>query len=275
MALYNKCTNAIAIQHGIAWDIPHEKKSFLNSIKALLQIIRKTRIINKVKKMVCVDYNYWNWIKASAPFSKYSNKLVVIPNFAIVPKEFPKRSTPSNKINICFARRFETYRGTRLMKDAIFLLSNEPNFDRMSFYFAGNGSDEEYLKSAFINFNNVFFTSYSPQESYEFHSDMDIAVIPTIGSEGTSLSALEAMASGCALITTAVGGLSNIIIDEYNGLITEDNCFSLAKCIKELVDDSKKRLIIAQNGWNVVDKAFSVAKWKKDWLDLVATFFAN
>ncbi|WP_420491566.1 glycosyltransferase [Neobacillus drentensis] len=40
-----------------------------------------------------------------------------------------------------------------------------------------------------------------------------------LGSEGTSLSLLEAMAAKCAEIATNVGGMTNIILDNYNGLI--------------------------------------------------------
>ena len=47
----------------------------------------------------------------------------------------------------------------------------------------------------------------------------DIVLIPTKAAEGTSLSCLEAMASGRAVIAGCVGGLSDLIVDGYNGLL--------------------------------------------------------
>ena len=57
---------------------------------------------------------------------------------------------------------------------------------------------------------NAGFEFYSV-DSYEkmpaIYQGADICVIPSIGSEATSLACLEALASGCAVVATNVGGL--------------------------------------------------------------------
>ncbi|WP_350563863.1 glycosyltransferase family 4 protein, partial [Psychrobacter sp. CAL346-MNA-CIBAN-0220] len=64
---------------------------------------------------------------------------------------------------------------------------------------------------------------YGPNESFSVHKCQHIAIIPTLGSEGTSLSMIEAMAAGCMVISSNVGGLSNLIINGFNGRLVMPN----------------------------------------------------
>ncbi|MGR4357642.1 glycosyltransferase [Escherichia coli] len=65
--------------------------------------------------------------------------------------------------------------------------------------------------------NSVYQTSYKSEDSIHFHQQYDIAIVPSIGSEGTSLSLLEAMSAKCLVIATDIGGMTNIILDGFNG----------------------------------------------------------
>ena len=46
------------------------------------------------------------------------------------------------------------------------------------------------MKAQLVDYSNVHFISYKSNESLLIHLDKDIAVVPTVGSEGTSLSLL-------------------------------------------------------------------------------------
>ena len=116
---------------------------------------------------------------------------------------------------------------------------------------------------------NVHFISYSPEESLTIHQCHDIAVVPTCGSEGTSLSLLEAMAAGCAVIASNVGGMTNIILDGYNGLMISPDVDELAMALLRLIDDIALRTRIAQKGRETVIESFSFEKWKTKWLQLI------
>lgn len=260
---------SIAIQHGISWDVPLKEGIYnLNYLKKCIKAWKRIKVLQYANKLVCVDYNFINWIRAIVPYCK--SEMIAIPNFTRIPeKEVQKHD--SKTINIIFARRFFEYRGTKVFANVIEKVINERS--NVFVTFAGEGEDEAYLKNRFKKYENVTFIKYNADESLLIHKDQHIAVVPTIGSEGTSLSLLEAMASGCAVIATDVGGMTNIIIDEYNGLmVSAGNEQKLYEAVLALIDDQTKRKYLADNGYNTVKNAFSYEKWKLHWKEVIESF---
>lgn len=253
---------SISIQHGIYWDVPISK--FISKTKFLFSFINKARQAwdtisrcSKVDTLVCVDYNFVNWYRALTPFSKVN--MITIPNFTKIPQFINKQS---EKPTIIFARRFYQYRGTRLFADAISLLIKEHD---VNVIVAGEGPDKTYLETKLGNYENVRFISYQSSESLEIHKRCDIAVVPTTGSEGTSLSLLEAMASSCAVICTNVGGMTNIVLDHFNGIVISPEVSQLYQALKEVVEDVKLRNELSKNAYNTVYASFCLDKWKEEW----------
>lgn len=252
----------IAIQHGISWDVPYKNKSYFlcylkKSYKAWLRINQ----IKTVDQLVCVDHNFINWMRAVSPYCKV--KTVAIPNFTRIPVNGYQKKD-SQTINIIFARRFFWYRGTKVFANAIEKIITERS--NLIVTFAGEGEDEVYLEGRFSQYSNVRFIKYNSGDSLAIHSDKHIAVVPTVGSEGTSLSLLEAMASSCAVVCTDVGGITNIIIDGYNGLMVsagDEN--QLYDAILTLIDNREIMNKIAINSYETVKDAFSFERWAEKW----------
>lgn len=264
------CKRVIGIQHGISWDIPN--KNIGNSYFAYLKdFVRKTRnawerikCIRNANKIVCVDYNFVNWYRAIVPYSQTS--FTVIPNFTAIPEE--REYEDKTDVKIIFARRFFTYRGTRLFANVVERILQK--YNNVSVTFAGEGPDEEYINNKFKNNSKVTITKYNSNESLAIHSHHDIAVVPTIGSEGTSLSLLEAMASGCVAICSNVGGMTNIILDGFNGIMfdpyNEDNLYN---AIEKVINDKEFRLRLARNGYMTAREAFSLEIWQERWSNVI------
>lgn len=264
----NSFEKSICIQHGIAWDYGKKERDkrfyinlFINSLKNIGRINR----LNYAKNVVCVDYNFLNWYRSQVQFN--NTNLNVIPNFVNIDDDINLRKN-NEIVKIIFARRFETYRGSRIFSDAIkdVLLKRE----NIEITFAGNGSDEEYLKSVFYNVKNVKFIKYDATESLKIHEQYDIAVIPSIGSEGTTLSLLEAMASKCAIIASNVGGITNVIIDGYNGILIKPNSKFLEDKLIELIDNYYLREELSLRAYDTVKSAFSYDSWEKKWLEIIS-----
>lgn len=263
----NKAKHSIAIQHGIAWDIcKQEEVSYISNILAIgrnaLGSIVKYNRYKKSSNLVCVDYNFVNWYRTQV--KHIDNALFVIPNFAHVEQEIAQREGP---VSVIFARRFVEYRGTRIFADAIKqVLADYP---AICVTLAGEGPDEKWLKNNLADYPQVKFICFTAEESVAVHSKHHIAVVPTWGSEGTSLSLLEAMAAGCAVICTNVGGMTNIVIDGYNGKIVNPDVQSLVAAIEKLIADEALRQKIAQHGNETVQYGFSYDKWKSAWMDTI------
>lgn len=267
----NPFKHTIAIQHGINWDMPRAK-----SRPAFIMQLSKARrnfiIIHKVcnaDTVVCVDYNFVNWIRAQS--DKVDPNTVVIPNYTRIAAPINK---PSGKINIIFARRFWWYRGTRIFASAIKKILSE--YDNIEVTVAGGGPDEELLHKELDAYSNVHFTSYKSDESMAIHADKHIAVVPTVGSEGTSLSLLEAMSAQCAVVASNVGGMTNIILDGYNGLlIPAGNVDGLYESIKYLIDNPSECQQIANKGYDTVKCSFSYEKWRLRWEKVINDFILD
>lgn len=266
----HKFKKSISIQHGIYWDIPtiHDKQIIypLDTCLRMFQTMQEIKRQKLVSKIICVDYNYINWYRTQTTNRKLN--YAVIPNFSKLLQI--KRKENSEKVRIVFARRFETIRGVDILKD-IFpdILHKYPNVELT---IAGGGSREKELHEEFDEFSQVTFTQYKPSESIEFHKKFDIAVVPTIGSEGTSFSLLEAMADKCAVICSDVGGMSNIILDKFNGRIVRPMSQDFREAIEELIENRDLRNRYGNNAYKTVKDSFSQSKWEESWKKIIMEF---
>lgn len=274
MSIKTKAHNVIVIQHGVAFDIPGYmisgfwgKTHFLQYVNKFLRCERNVMRFNNVQNTVCVDYNYYNWLKTIGTI--YPGKAVrVIPNYAssIISREDldSKLTRIKSEKKVIFARRFVDYRGTMLFANVAKRLLQE--YKNVIFTFAGSGPLEKNIRDMFIGESRVKFTSFKPDESVQFHYDYDIAVVPTIYSEGTSLSLLEAMAAGCLPIATYVGGMSNIVLDGYNGLLVypdEDSIYNSILYAINMNKDSFNKMV--GNAYDTIVYSFSKSKWEISW----------
>ena len=278
MDIKSKAKNVISIQHGIAFDIPGNlvtgfwgKNVILQHINKFLRCLKNVFRLYNTRNTVCVDYNYYNWFRTLGTISDKHN-VMVIPNYTsqlLLIEEFENKISKSKKIKkIVFARRFVEYRGTLMFANSVRRLLSERNDIEITF--AGSGPLKETIEKMFAGDERVHFSSFSASETIEFHKEFDIAVVPTIFSEGTSLSLCEAMAAGCLGISTHVGGLTNILIDNYNGFLCAPSENSLYETISKALDlssDEYERIV--RCGYNTVKYGFSADLWSKKWLMMI------
>ena len=109
----------------------------------------------------------------------------------------------------------------------------------------------------------------------EIYQISDIVVIPTVHSEGTSLSCIEAMASGCAVIATNVGGLTDLIINEFNGLLIDPYWAAVKESIVRLVNNPEFRLKLGKTAYETAFSSFRKELWNQAWSNLLAKVLAQ
>ena len=98
-----------------------------------------------------------------------------------------------------------------------------------------------------LNINkNTLFTGWR-NDLPLIYASLDILVCSS-DNEGTSVSVIEAMASGCTVVTTKVGGHPDIIDNGNNGyLIEPQNIDSLTNKILEILNAPEKYLHLGEN----------------------------
>lgn len=275
--------NVIHIQHGIAFDDStyykdkeqHLIKRYKYRFDRLHNCIKSIKRFQHVKNTVCVDYNFFNWYRTMGTIYP-DNHLCVIPNYS---GNFISESEVEHKLNnrnksksIIFARRFFDYRGTLLFAEVAERLLKE--FPDIEIAFAGDGPLKDKLLARFQKEERVSIFSYMAKDSVQIHQRYDIAVVPTIYSEGTSLALCEAMAAACFPIATHVGGMTNIILDEYNGFLSYPDIERFHQaCRKALLLSDDAFNTICLNAYHSARCSFSREKWEKTWYEYIERLF--
>lgn len=131
----------------------------------------------------------------------------------------------------------------------------------------GFGPEEENLKRLVqdltLNEYIEFLGKVPNSELPKYYASADIFVLPSIvdsrgDTEGLGVVLLEALASGCAVIGSEVGGITDIIRHRQTGLLTEQkNPNDLAKNINELIENTKLREELANGGHKHTIEMFS------------------
>lgn len=105
----------------------------------------------------------------------------------------------------------------------------------------------------------------------EVYKMSDISLIPTLYSEGTSLSCLEAMSTENIVVTTRIGGLTDLVINGLNGYQIEPNKEALLKQLEYIIDNFDKQKEIRRNAL-MTAKAFNKELWKNKWKEVIKEF---
>ncbi|WP_153915102.1 glycosyltransferase family 4 protein [Shewanella sp. TC10] len=262
----------IAIQHGVSWDKPRGSSSrFTQIVSSFANQMKYLSYTDKSDALVCVDHNYVNWYRTW--LNTDNTKVKVIYNFfhqKILEEALSNKWQPiqlEKSINIIIARRFVDYRGVGMIAPVIARLTQR--YPNVKVTFAGEGPLESELSALFNDNNQVQITQYKPEDSFQVHQDQHIAVIPTLGSEGTSLSMIEAMAAGCLVISSNVGGLSNLVINGHNGHLIMPDVNEFEAVISKAISDIETSSRFARQGYLSIKDVCSFEHWQHQWVQLI------
>ena len=263
---------SIGISHGISWDnvsnnYSYGKDYFWENKKIYLDGA------SYCSKMISVDTNTANWFQ-TVDYNLGNKKIHVIPNYVNVDEFKPRKDylISKDKIIITYPRRLYEPRGLYIVLDTIdYILEHYKNVE---FHFVGKGFEEDTNNiDKMINKYKGRIKRYSmpPERMKEVYKYTDISLIPTLWSEGTSLSCLEAMASGNLVIATRIGGLTDLVINGYNGYLIEPSSDSLKETLVNVLDNFHNQSDIRKNGVEVA-KAFNKNLWKEKWKKEINSF---
>lgn len=257
---------SISISHGIFWDFTHHAYRVMKETDRKEFMRRHLYGFTAPDVCVAVDSNVRKVLAAIEPGSE--SKVRIIYNFVDTSKFVPKEKDWEG-IRVLFPRRLTLIRGCNEFIKA----SRElPNYQ---FLAVGQSHNEELQRQTeewgrtTPNIRFVWKPMHGMEEVYQ---QADIAVIPTRASEGTSLSCLEAMSCGLPIITTPVGGLGDLIIDGYNGLIFDPNHDDLTDYIRYLAENPDARAVFGKRNRQMAEECFDISFWKERWRKVIRRF---
>ena len=181
----------------------------------------------------------------------------------------PSPSTPQ-PLKICFAGLQMSSKGPHTLLEALAVLKNKniPTYCML----AGGVFQENYLK-AMLRFidtqglqNSVqFVPQLTRAQLSRFFRLHHICVFPSIQPEAFGIVAAEAMASGLALVSSAVGGAAEVFQDGISGLsFRAGDAKSLAAQLERLWRNPMLLETLQKNGEQRAREQFSVQQSAKD-----------
>lgn len=262
----------IGISHGVSWD--NKASKYTKGINSALLdgVIAATKNCNR---LISVDTNTPNFFQ-TIDYS-LGNKIETIFNYVDTDKFKPRENfdITREKIVILYPRRLYEARGFYLVLDIMDSILQ--NYNNVEFHFVGRGNDSD-IKKAIEKVKKwegrVFWYYKSMDEMSSIYKNADITIIPTLYSEGTSLSCIEAMASGNAVIGTRIGGIPDLITDGYNGYLIEPNSIALKEAIEKLINDRENMISLKRKALETA-QAFSKEKWQLKWYNVFNSFIKN
>ena len=264
---------SLSVSHGIYWDHP--------SIDALLPTVddraewqrRLCLAIGGVRRVVSVDTATIDWVRATWP--QLAAKFAYVPNFVDLDAYRPGDGDRPGPFRVLFPRRATTVRGIHEAGQAAeWLLRDVPDAE---VHFVGRAHDdalERRLTFWAQGRERLYYYWLPPHLMALAYRYADVAWIPTKACEGTSLSCLEAMASGCAVVTTTVGGLSDLVQDGYSGLLVEPTARALREATNRLYADARLRRRLGAHAREVAE-TFGLDRWQRGWAAAIEDAFGR
>jgi hypothetical protein len=213
-------------------------------------------IIGPSKELTPIEYNknsytIYNGVDLNTFYKlSYEEKKLIRKKYNISEDDF---------VILC-PRRWAPTKGVIYLVESIVKYNYGKNF---KFLFAGSDYDG-YIK--YTNKINKMIESsgkieqiiklgnLSIEKMQEVYNIADVVVIPSL-MEAVSLSALEAMATGTPVISTNVGGMSELIKNEVNGiLINPKSPEEIYKAIMKLKNNHELYSLISENSLETAKK---------------------
>ncbi|EFM08363.1 glycosyl transferase group 1 [Paenibacillus curdlanolyticus YK9] len=263
---------SIGISHGINWDhcaIAAETKDGVAA--ALRQAMRS------LERVVSVDSHFLTYARSVCVYED-TDKVIRIPNSVDTSRYLPAAhgsGRPRTRgLRVLVPRRLSYERGVITMM----LVADELLRERSDLVieFAGELVEGTDIADAF----RLWYGTHPAKERIEqrtypmdgmhaAYGKADIVVIPTIFSEGTSLSCLEAMSCGVPVVATNVGGLNDLIIDGLNGRLVPPASAALLAAIRELLGDPAQRRKLGKLARETA-RTFDASLWRARWTAVLA-----
>lgn len=260
----------ITTSHGIMFN--HcEKNNFLNPIESLDRF--KSWIRNSTHTISC-DTDTMHLMSVYYP--ENIKKMTYIPNYVDLNKFTPKEKKDDGIFRILYPRRLQHARGYHTLMSAADILLDK--YQNIEILFIGKGNKAEtddlhnWMQKKDKRVKHYEYKYYQMPSAYD---NVSVGLVPTAYSEGTSLSCLELLASNVLPITTWVGGLSDIVQPNVNGIVIQPNNPSeLIKAIEYVMNNPLEVNRMRDNGLRMI-KSFSKEIWEKRITDVVKKVYGE
>lgn len=175
-------------------------------------------LLNKAKMIVSPSYFFKDVLLREFPFLT-EEKIFVSPSGGIDSSFYHNESkAKNNSFTIGYVSRISAAKGWDTLLESLSVLVKTID---CRLIVAGRGTQMKEFKIMIQNLGLSDYVNYVGPIPYknlpEIYRQMDLFVFPTCLEESLGLVGIEAMSSGVPVIGSKIGGLTDYIIDDYNG----------------------------------------------------------
>lgn len=226
-------------------------------------------VLHHIKNVICVSKYVENEVLKITPAVK--TKIIGNP---VSENWLSTRQNTHRDIDILYIGRLKEYKGINLLFNAISMFGK--NSKRIHVTVIGEDQNDIYKNKLQTNKTeeNVNFKGIIPYERIRsFYQRTKIVVIPSLWPEPFGRTVIEAMACGCAVVATNVGGIPEIISSKrYGILIPPNNPIILTNILLSLLHFPKKSMSIGSDAKKHVESTFAatlIAKTHEEYYESI------
>jgi glycogen(starch) synthase len=217
-----------------------------------------TREFTNSPRHVCFVSEYMRALHREAGFEFPSSEIIYggVPR-AVFYEPVSTRRRDHEKLKLLYAGQVTEDRGLHTLIEAFGHLV-PPVRSQLSLSVAGGNGPPEYLQRIKTKIEQlglvdcvIFHGKVAHDAMPQMYKDHEILVFPSIRDEGLPLTMVEAMLSGCAVITTGSGGAMEIATQAALPLFPKDDPGALSQLLVRLVGDRSLVREIADHGQRV------------------------
>jgi glycosyltransferase involved in cell wall biosynthesis len=278
-AINQKVPVIIHTFHGHVFD------AYFSSMQASFYKSIERKLARKSSKIIAISEKQKTDLTKTYKICK-EEKIAVIPlgfdlsrfreNMDIKRKEFrQKYNIDHDEIAIGIIGRIVPVKNHGMFLNAIHLLKQKTRC-KIRAFIIGDGEDRGKIESKASELNIDFvtgedhsgkatltFTSWI-KEADRVNAGMDIIALTSLN-EGTPVSLIEAQASGKPIVSTAVGGIEDVVIKNKTALLSDPkNIEDFTANLLKLVENENYRNELCLEGWNFVKNKYHYTRLVND-----------
>ncbi|PKJ54371.1 glycosyltransferase family 4 protein [Bacillus sp. SN10] len=215
-------------------------------------------ILNISSKIICISKGIYKLLEGQR-----KNKAKIINESIEIDTSLSKNKNNRETINIVNIANISPYKNQLTLVKAMKEVIKE--YRDVKLYIVGDKVDDKCLSEMlnYIDENHlndfVSFTGFQ-SDVKKYLSLCDIYVQPSLN-EGLGRTIIEAYLFKVPVIGSSIPGIQSIVENEFNGLLFEpSNHMELSKKIIELIHDKDKRILLGQNGRELIEEEFNLEK---------------
>lgn len=192
-----------------------------------------------------------------------------------IPSRVSSYSNDSDFV-IGMVSRMDKEKGVLYLFEAFIILQKK--YPNMKLSLVGDGSVYEDLSSSVNRLrmqNSVKMPGYYKGDIESILNTFDIYVFPSLW-EGMPYSILEAMRSGCVIVSTDVGGIKEAITDGVDGLLIKPgSVVAITSAVDRLIGDPGLCTQLAENARKTYEKKFALQEMEQQFQKVLAALIPD